>query len=269
MKKQKTLIILALAGVVLVIAYFIYDRMGVGCDRIFEQTSTRVGGSAEFIKTKGEVFVGREKVQELAESSQKVALHLKACCVAQRAGALNAEQLQGCMNGAKDYESKVLQVSNILSEAAAAKDQGNQQAVEQKTAQAREAVNAASKSASDLGSVVSSITSTTKPQGSRGQASGAPATEKHWLSLTNYAGTPVTVSLNGTWLGQWDTHSGTIPLDSVLEGKNEMTLELQGQPQSQVMIEVWAKRPAGDINLLRMNFQGKSAGTYTYTFVAR
>ena len=258
MKKQTSLTILAITGLALVLAYFIYDRTRPGCDSIFDQTATKLGGSAEILKTKGEMFVGREKIQELAESSQKVALHLKACCVAQRSGNLSAEQLQGCMNGAKDYERKILQVSSILSEAQAAKDQGNQQVVEQKTVQAKEAVSAASQSASELAGVVSTI------PGSQ----GAPATEKHTLGITDY-GTPLIVSVNGTWVGQWDSSIGNIPLDSVVQGKNEVTLELQGEPKNQITLEVWAKRPEGDVNLLRMNFQGKAAGKYTYTFVAR
>jgi hypothetical protein len=259
MSKQKPLTILAVLGVVLVIAYFGYDLLRPKCDSIFDQTATKLGGSAEILKTKGEMFVGREKIQELAESSQKVALHLKACCIAQRSGNLNAEQLQGCMNGAKDYERKILQVSSILSEAQAAKDQGNQQVVEQKTVQAREAVSAASQSASELAGVVSTITG----------SQGAPATEKHTLVVTDYAGTPVTVSVNGTWVGQWDANTGEVPLDSVVQGKNELTLELQGEPKNQITLDVWAKRPAGDVSLLRMNFQGKAKGTYKYSFVAR
>jgi hypothetical protein len=238
-KQQKPLTILAVAGVVLVIAYFVYDRIGrSGCDSIFEQTSTKLGGSVEFIKTKGDLFVGREKVQELAESSQKVALHLKACCIAQRNGTLNSDQQQACINGAKDYESKILQVSSILSEAEAAKNQGNQQVVEQKSAQACEAVSAATKS--ELGNVVLTIPPTPKSQGSGGQPSATPAAEKHALYVGNNAGTPVTVSVNGTWVGQWDSGSGGIPLDSVVQGKNELTLDLQGQPQSAVTVEVYA-----------------------------
>jgi hypothetical protein len=120
-------------------------------------------------------------------------------------------------------------------------------------------VSAASKSASELAGVVATIA----------PSQGAPATEKHTLRVTNYAGTPVTVSVNGKWVGQWDAHTDYIPLDSVVQGKNELTLELPGDPKNQVTLEVWAKRPEGDINLLRMNFQGKTAGKYTYTFMAR
>src|SRR5258708_18024220 len=157
------------------------------------------------------------------------------------------------MNGAKDYETKILQVSSILSEAQAAKDQGNQQVVEQKTAQAKEAVSAASKSASDLAGVVATLA----------HSQGAPATEKHTLIINNYAGTPLIVSLSGKWVGQWDANTGYIPLDSVVQGKNELTLDLQGDPKGGVTLEVWAQRPAGDVNLLRRNFQGKTPGTYT------
>jgi len=98
--------------------------------------------------------------------------------------------------------------------------------------------------------------------------SGPAATEKHWLKLANYAGTAVTVSINGVWVGQWDAHSGDIPLESVIQGKNDLTVELQGQPQNTVTLEVFAQRAGGAVNLLRLNFQGKT-GTQNYSFVAR
>jgi hypothetical protein len=268
-KKQKPLTIVAVTGIVLVIAYFIYDRTRPRCDSIFEQTTTKLGGNLEFIKTKGELFVGRENVQELAEGPQKVALHLKACCVAQQSGGLGHEQLQNCINGAKDYESKILQVTSIIREAQAAKDQGNQQLIEQKSAQAKEAVSAVSNSVSELAKVTATIVPAPKPPDRHNQPGGPPATEKHTFHLTNFAGTPITVSFNGAWVGQWDTHSDTIALESVVQGKNELTVELQGQPQNTVTLEVWAQRPAGQVNLLRLNLQGKAAGTYTYSFIAR
>ncbi len=117
---------------------------------------------------------------------------------------------------------------------------------------------------------------TQSPQsGSAGAASSSgarpsrpAATEKHWLRLTNYAGTAVTVSINGVWVGQWDAHSGDIPLESVVQGKNDLTVELQGQPQNQVTLEVFAQRAGNGVNLLRLNFQGKT-GTQNYSFVAR
>jgi len=50
------------------------------------------------------------------------------------------------------------------------------------------------------------------------------------LYVYDNAGTAATISSNGKWVGQWDTDSGSIPLDSVVHGKNELPVELQGQP---------------------------------------
>jgi len=101
-----------------------------------------------------------------------------------------------------------------------------------------------------------------------GKLAGPAATEKHQLYITNYAATAVTVSLNGGWIGQWDANSSA-PLDTVVQGKNELTVELADQPKGQLTVEVNAKRNGEDVNLLRLNFQGKAKGVYTYYFAAR
>jgi hypothetical protein len=126
---------------------------------------------------------------------------------------------------------------------------------------------AASDTANRVGKVAATIASAPKTDGS--QSSGTPATEKHTLIVTEDTGTAVIISINGTWVGQWDAYSGTIPLEAGVHGKNELTVELQGQPQNRVMVELWAQRTEGLVNLLRLNFQGKGAGKYTYPFVAK
>jgi hypothetical protein len=40
-------------------------------------------------------------------------------------------------------------------------------------------------------------------------------------------------------------------------------------PGGQVTVEVYANRDGQNVNLLRLNFQGKPAGSYTYYFAAR
>lgn len=100
------------------------------------------------------------------------------------------------------------------------------------------------------------------------KAAGKKATEKHTLGLTNYGNTAVTVTLNGVWVGQWDTHA-SVPLDSVGQGKNELVVELQDEPKGTVTVEVNAERGGQNVNLLRLNFQGKKPGKYTYNFVAK
>ena len=84
--------IIAATAVLLVIIYFVYQGLiRSKCDSIFEQTENRLRGNLEFIKIKGELVLGREKVQELSEGPQKVALHLKTCCIAQEARTMNTD----------------------------------------------------------------------------------------------------------------------------------------------------------------------------------
>jgi len=159
MKKQARLVVLAVAVVVIVLAYLLLAGRRTQCDTIFEQTATRVGGNLEVIKSKGELFVGREQVQALTDGAQKVGLHLKSCCLSQQSGKMSADQFQNCINGAKDYESKVVMVTNLINEAQAAKDQGNQQLSEQKAGQAREAASAVTFAASNLGKTAANLSS--------------------------------------------------------------------------------------------------------------
>ena len=78
LKSQLPLIIVAATAVSLAIIYFVYQGTGRSkCDSIFEQTADRLSGNLKFINITGELVLGRERVQELTEGSQKVALHLK------------------------------------------------------------------------------------------------------------------------------------------------------------------------------------------------
>jgi hypothetical protein len=97
---------------------------------------------------------------------------------------------------------------------------------------------------------------------------GPLATEKHTLNLTNYSKVDVTATLNGGWVGQWDA-STNVPLDTVLQGKNELKIDLAQQPSGVVTVEVNVQRDGQNVNLLRLNFEGKAAGSYTYYFAAR
>jgi len=106
------------------------------------------------------------------------------------------------------------------------------------------------------------------PAISTGKPAGPLATEKHSLSITNYAGAAVTATLNGVWVGQWDSHAG-VPLDSVVQGKNELRIDLAQQANNEVTVEVNVARGGQSVNLLRLNFKGKPPGSYTYYFVAR
>ena len=154
LKSQLPLIIVAATTVSLVIIYFVYQGVVHSkCDSSFEQTDNRLRGNLEFIKIKGELVLGREKVQELAEGPQKVALHLKTCCIAQEARTMSTDQFQVCMNGAKDYETKIVHVVTKIKEVKAAEEQRNPELAKQKTEQAKEAANEAISTEKTLGDI--------------------------------------------------------------------------------------------------------------------
>ena len=164
LQKQAPLILLVATPIVLALIYYGYQGASrTRCDGIFEQTADRLQANLELIKNKGGLVLGREKVQELTDSSQKVALHLKTCCVAQQSGAMNAEQLGSCINGAKDYETKIVQVSTAISEASAAQTQGNAPLVQQKTEQARQVATEAAIAAKTLGGTAETLRATVIP----------------------------------------------------------------------------------------------------------
>lgn len=154
LKSQLPLLLIAATAVVLTIIYFVYQIfIHSKCDSIFEQTADRLRGNLEVIKIKGELVLGREKVQELSEGPQKVALHLKTCCIAQEARTMSADEFQVCMNGAKDYETKIVQVATNIEEVKAAEEQQNPELAKQKTEQAKEAANEAISTEKNLGNI--------------------------------------------------------------------------------------------------------------------
>jgi hypothetical protein len=182
LKSQLPFIIVAATAVLLAIVYFVYRGLGRSrCDSIFEQTTDRLRGNLEFINIKGALVLGSEKVQELTEGSQKVALHLKTCCIAQRARTMNADQFQACMNGAKDYETKIIQVVSNIKEVKAAEEQQKPELARQKTEQAKAAASEAVNIEKSLANATASPTVTpspTPPPGHPATATSAVKFEK-------------------------------------------------------------------------------------------
>src|SRR5690242_2178614 len=108
----------------------------------------------------------------------------------------------------------------------------------------------------------------TSPVPNAGQEPNGPrASDKYVLDLTNYAKVPVTVKVNGQWVGQWDNHAN-VPLDMVVKGENQLTVDLASQPQNTVTVNINTTRDGQGVTILSLNFQGQS-GTHTSTFVAR
>jgi hypothetical protein len=182
LKSQLPLIIVAATAVLLALIYFVYQGTGRSkCDSIFEQTADRLSGNLKFINITGELALGRETVQKLTEGSQKVALHLKTCCIAERAGTLNADQFQVCMNGAKEYETKIVQVVTNIKEAKAAEEQQKPDLAREKAEQARQAASEALSTEKALAEATASPTATPSVKGTsqrRATATSAVKFEK-------------------------------------------------------------------------------------------
>ena len=105
-----------------------------------------------------------------------------------------------------------------------------------------------------------------------GASSGAhpdspSATEQHRLKIINWPGVAVTVSLNGAWVGQWESDV-EVPLDSVVQGRNDLVVEVAGEPTKDVNLRVEAYRSGAWTPLIQANFKDKP-GTHMRQFVAR
>jgi hypothetical protein len=91
---------------------------------------------AAISQTHGQLVIGSEKVQELTESSQRVGILCKTCCIANQSGKINAEQFQVCLDTTKQYQTHVVKVADSIDQASAAKARGDTQTADQKASQA-------------------------------------------------------------------------------------------------------------------------------------
>ncbi len=139
---QKPLMIFIAAGF-LIAGIFVYFNRPGPCANILDQKAPKLSLSVDAVKATGALVIGSEKVQDVSDGAREVGAHLTACCIAQHSDPpLPPDQYQACVNGAKDYEAKIIQIPNIIKEADKAKQQGNTQLADQKIAEAKETVDA-------------------------------------------------------------------------------------------------------------------------------
>ncbi|MFQ5674423.1 MAG: hypothetical protein ACE5G1_00880 [bacterium] len=133
---KKALIILPIALVVLVVAYLVYDLVKPSltspCESIFQQTAVSLKSNLEIIKSKGGVFVGREKIQDLAERAQMAALNLKTCCIMSESGKLNAAEFLKCKSNVEQYLLQMDVFAQQIDAARQAKQAGDKTLAAQK-----------------------------------------------------------------------------------------------------------------------------------------
>ncbi|MGH1419655.1 MAG: hypothetical protein ACRBCJ_12420 [Hyphomicrobiaceae bacterium] len=106
----------------MVVAYLGYDYVSVQaspCESIFRQTAVGLSTKINFLKTEGEVQIGREPLVELTERAQMTALNLKTCCTVLDAGKLDPEQFLQCKSKARQYEARVEEIVTLVQKAPA------------------------------------------------------------------------------------------------------------------------------------------------------
>jgi hypothetical protein len=84
------------------------------CESIFQQTSVGLTTSIKFLKTEGELQIGREQLTDLDERAQMAALNLKTCCTVLDAGRLDPEQFLQCKGKVRAYESRIGDIVDIV-----------------------------------------------------------------------------------------------------------------------------------------------------------
>lgn len=114
-----------------VLAYFGHDLVRSElspCESIFEQTAVSLSTKITFLKTEGEIQIGKQKLADLGERAQMTALNLKTCCTVLNEGKLDPEQFLQCKEKGRSYDTRIEElvalvrasVANKVTEKAAA-----------------------------------------------------------------------------------------------------------------------------------------------------
>lgn len=112
----------AIASALLLIAllYFGYDLAKAKispCEAIFQETSLGLKTKISFLKTEGELEIGREQLTDLDERAQMTALNLKTCCTVLDVGRLDPEQFLQCKGSARAYEASLSDIAGLVRQA--------------------------------------------------------------------------------------------------------------------------------------------------------
>jgi len=84
------------------------------CEAVYRQTSVGLKTRISFLKTEGEVQIGREQLVDLDERAQMAALNLKTCCTVLDAGRLDPEQFLQCKGSARAYEAQLADIADLV-----------------------------------------------------------------------------------------------------------------------------------------------------------
>ncbi|KAA0231103.1 hypothetical protein EDS67_03375 [candidate division KSB1 bacterium] len=128
--------ILPVAIIVLAVLYLGYDlvkpMLTSPCESIFQQTAVSLKSDLEIVESKGALFIGREKIQDLAERAQMAALNLKTCCILSESGKLNAEEFLECKGDVERYQRQMENIAQQVDAAQQARQAGDEALAAQK-----------------------------------------------------------------------------------------------------------------------------------------
>ena len=150
---KKPLIIIPITLVVLVVAYLAYDLIKPGlspCESIFQQTTLSLKSNIESIKSRGEVFIGQQKIQELTERAQMLGLNLKTCCILSNQRILSADEFLECKGKSEQYQGQIEKIVNYIDEAKEAKQQDRTDVVEEAISKINQLLASTQKSSQEL-----------------------------------------------------------------------------------------------------------------------
>jgi hypothetical protein len=94
--------------------------------------TTSLRGNLDVIRSRGEVFIGKQKVKDLNDESERYVANLKLCCVVLQGGKLGADQFLKCKNDIAQHETRMSQIVTAIGEAEAAQTQGKTDVTKQK-----------------------------------------------------------------------------------------------------------------------------------------
>lgn len=87
------------------------------CESVYQQTAVGLKTRMKFLKTEGELQIGRAQLTDLDERAQMAALNLKTCCTVLDAGRLDPEQFLQCKGKARAYETQLGDLAELVRQA--------------------------------------------------------------------------------------------------------------------------------------------------------
>lgn len=120
-KTQKSrvryLIPLVLLVVVPALAFLAYDLVKPlidPCESLFRQTQLSLDSKVSWLKSEGRLQLKPEKIQELSERAQFVALNLKSCCIVLDSGNVSPEEFLQCKASAFSYQQGLENIVTLV-----------------------------------------------------------------------------------------------------------------------------------------------------------